>query len=267
VAESHTPIRPDHRRTVNNDDQEKVGWPIDTESEFRTEYGNATEPYTTETGTGDKQNGTEQESAMELAGKEWLQWVEESSATEKRLMILRGLPGSGKSTLARELAGKDGIIFSTDDLFYINGRYVFDRSKLGEYHERNRENARQAMLIEISPVVIDNTNTTAWEMKPYVELAQSLGYEVAILEPSTPWKFDCAELARRNSHGVPHDKIERMLERYEHHITVESILASQPPNKDRYMYVFKCRFCVVLIVSSMFCILHFKSKCVYSCGG
>ena len=101
VAESHTPIRPDHRRTVNNDDQEKVGWPIDTESEFRTEYGNATEPYTTETGTGDKQNGTEQESAMELAGKEWLQWVEESSATEKRLMILRGLPGSGKSTLAR----------------------------------------------------------------------------------------------------------------------------------------------------------------------
>ena len=33
--------------------------------------------------------------------------------------------------------------------------------------------AREAMLIENSPVVIDNTNTSAWEMKPYVDIVST----------------------------------------------------------------------------------------------
>ena len=53
------------------------------------------------------------------------------------------------------------------------------------------------------------------------------------MEPTTPWKFDCAELARRNSHGVSRDKIEKMLTRYDHNVTIDAILASQPPGRDR----------------------------------
>ena len=70
-------------------------------------------------------------------------------------------------------------------------RYIFDASKLGEYHDLNKEKgkprgvflvrfsssfvpaAREAMLIENSPVVIDNTNTSAWEMKPYVDIVST----------------------------------------------------------------------------------------------
>ena len=36
--------------------------------------------------------------------------------------------------------------------------------------------AREAMLLEISPVVIDNTNASSWEMKPYIEMVQTYMY-------------------------------------------------------------------------------------------
>lgn len=40
-------------------------------------------------------------------------------------------------------------------------------------------------------------------------------------------------LCRRNSHGVPRESIERMAERYERNVTVESILSSQHPPERR----------------------------------
>ena len=52
---------------------------------------------------------------------------------------MRGVPGSGKSTLAKELAGKNGIIYSTDDFFMQNGLYVFDAKMIGHNHEQNQK--------------------------------------------------------------------------------------------------------------------------------
>lgn len=54
---------------------------------------------------------------------------------DKRLIIMRGISGSGKSTLAKELAGKNGLIFSTDEFFMNNGEYVFDVAKLHWAHK------------------------------------------------------------------------------------------------------------------------------------
>ena len=36
---------------------------------------------------------------------------------------------------------------------------------------------------------------------------------------------------RRNSHGVPRQSLEKMLERYDHRVTLESIIVSQPPER------------------------------------
>uniref|UniRef100_A0A8B9IQ73 Uncharacterized protein n=1 Tax=Anser cygnoides TaxID=8845 RepID=A0A8B9IQ73_ANSCY len=47
-----------------------------------------------------------------------------------------------------------------------------------------------------SPVIIDNTNIHAWEMKPYVMMARENSYEVIFREPDTPWKFNVHELTR-----------------------------------------------------------------------
>jgi hypothetical protein len=70
------------------------------------------------------------------------------------------------------------------------------------------------MAAGVSLIVCDNTNMRLSEAKPYVDLADRYGYSVEIKEPQTPWKLDAEELARRNTHGVPLDVIEGMIENY-----------------------------------------------------
>ncbi|NXP77547.1 N4BP2 protein, partial [Ramphastos sulfuratus] len=149
------------------------------------------------------------------------------------LVLLRGVPGSGKSYLARTLLedNPDGIILSTDDYFCKNGQYHYDPDCLGEAHDWNRKRAKEAFEMRISPIIIDNTNIQAWEMKPYVTLAQQFKYKVMFREPDTWWKFKPKELEKRNVHGVPKEKIKRMLERYERCLSVSSILNSSVPDQ------------------------------------
>ncbi|XP_040442999.1 NEDD4-binding protein 2 isoform X2 [Falco naumanni] len=149
------------------------------------------------------------------------------------LVLLRGVPGSGKSYLARALLEDNpgGIILSTDDYFYKHGQYHYDPDCLGEAHDWNRKRAKEAFEMRISPIIIDNTNIQAWEMKPYVSLAQQFKYKVMFREPDTWWKFKPKELERRNIHGVSKEKIRSMLERYECCLTVSSILGSSVPDK------------------------------------
>ncbi|KAM6150123.1 NEDD4-binding protein 2 [Erethizon dorsatum] len=149
------------------------------------------------------------------------------------LVLLRGLPGSGKSFLARTLQedNPSGVILSTDDYFYINGQYQFDVKYLGEAHEWNHNRAKEAFEKKISPIIIDNTNLQAWEMKPYVALSQKHKYKVLFREPDTWWKFKPKELARRNVHGISKEKITRMLEHYQHFVSVPIIMSSSVPEK------------------------------------
>ncbi|XP_010293564.1 PREDICTED: NEDD4-binding protein 2 [Phaethon lepturus] len=149
------------------------------------------------------------------------------------LVLLRGVPGSGKSYLARTLLEDNpgGIILSTDDYFYKCGQYHYEPDCLEEAHDWNRKRAKEAFEMRISPIIIDNTNIQAWEMKPYVTLAQQFKYKVMFREPDTWWKFKPKELERRNIHGVSKEKIKRMLERYERCLTVSSILDSSVPDK------------------------------------
>ncbi|XP_070798911.1 NEDD4-binding protein 2-like 1 isoform X2 [Pituophis catenifer annectens] len=63
--------------------------------------------------------------------------------------------------------------------------------------------ARKAMKKGKSPVIIDNTNIHAWEMKPYAIMALENRYEVIFREPDTRWKFHVRELASpSNLNGV-----------------------------------------------------------------
>ncbi|XP_074024141.1 NEDD4-binding protein 2-like 2 isoform X1 [Numenius arquata] len=160
---------------------------------------------------------------------------ERFSLSQKWLLILRGLPGSGKSTLSRILLGqsRDGIVFSTDDYFRQQDGYTYNAAQLGDAHDWNQKRAKQAMEQGKSPVIIDNTNTQAWEMKPYVEVALEKGYRVEFHEPDTWWKFDPEELEKRNKHGVTREKIAQMLERYEYQISIPIVMNSVvPPHKN-----------------------------------
>uniref|UniRef100_A0A8D2CY36 NEDD4-binding protein 2-like 2 n=1 Tax=Sciurus vulgaris TaxID=55149 RepID=A0A8D2CY36_SCIVU len=152
---------------------------------------------------------------------------------QKLLILLRGLPGSGKTTLSRILLGqsRDGIVFSTDDYFHHQDGYRYNVNQLGDAHDWNQNRAKQAIDQGRSPVIIDNTNTQAWEMKPYVEMAIGKGYRVEFHEPETWWKFDPEELEKRNKHGVSRKKIAQMLDRYEYQMSISIVMNSVEPSQ------------------------------------
>ncbi|RVE65017.1 hypothetical protein OJAV_G00132080 [Oryzias javanicus] len=147
------------------------------------------------------------------------------------LILMRGLPGSGKSTMARELlsSGPSGIILSTDDYFAQKNNYRYDPQLLGAAHEWNHRRARDALCDGRSPIIIDNTNLEAWEMKPYVKMALEKGYKVDFCEPDTSWKFDPYELEKRNKHGVNREKIAQMMDRFCFPISIDVVMNSQEP--------------------------------------
>ena len=144
----------------------------------------------------------------------------------KLLSICRGCPGSGKSYLARSL---DGLVLSTDDFFMKNGKYIFEPSLIAQAHAWNQKRARKAMQDGFEHIIIDNTNTKLWEMKPYVEMAERFGYQVEFIESKTPWAKDSKECAIRNTHGVPEKVIERMIGGYDSDASIASCLAAKAP--------------------------------------
>jgi predicted kinase len=136
--------------------------------------------------------------------------------TMGKVIIMRGLPGSGKSTMADRLAEENGgVIFSTDNYFMHNGNYLFDASKLGAAHAWNQRKYQEALERGEEYVIVDNTNTTMREMRPYIKLAGYLGYSVEIMEPDNPERFHVDLCFVRNTHGVPFAAIENMLNRWQ----------------------------------------------------
>uniref|UniRef100_A0ACB8FGT2 Uncharacterized protein n=1 Tax=Sphaerodactylus townsendi TaxID=933632 RepID=A0ACB8FGT2_9SAUR len=138
-------------------------------------------------------------------------------------------PGEGNCRILLG-QGHDGIVYSTDDYFsQQDGCWSYNIAQLGAAHDWNQNRAKQAMDQGRSPIIIDNTNTQAWEMKPYVEAALEKGYRVEFHEPDTWWKFDPEELEKRNKHGVSREKIIQMLERYEYRVSIPIVINSVLP--------------------------------------
>lgn len=145
-----------------------------------------------------------------------------------KLILMRGCPGSGKSFLANKLRQEyisNGIscsIYSTDNFFIKNGVYIFDPTKIGVYHRRNIKHVSEAMHDKLDVIIVDNTNTVWKELKKYCALALAHDYDVEFVEPETSWKFDIEELVNRNTHGVPRESIQRMLDRYEDQKSIDT---------------------------------------------
>jgi len=137
----------------------------------------------------------------------------------KTLLILIGPPGSGKSTLAKsyqEAQARQGIevsIHSTDDQFMKDGKYCFDRNKLGAYHTNNLIMACKDMDHGVPIVIIDNTNVKARDYKGYVIAAKERGYTVELKKMDTDLDTCIARNAARTpDRKVPEDIVRRMWE-------------------------------------------------------
>ena len=147
----------------------------------------------------------------------------------KKLILMRGLPGSGKSFKAALLMGAAHLsspaythnIFSTDDYWEQNGKYIFVGRMIGVAHEWNQKRVKKALQAGVYTIIVDNTNTCWKEIKPYVDMAKEYGYKIELQEANTAWQFDVEKCARRNIHSVPQGAIQRMMDRWEDTLLLE----------------------------------------------
>jgi predicted kinase len=165
------------------------------------------------------------------------------SRPDQMLIVMRGIPSSGKSTKAKELAGSEGVIHSTDDVIEAQGDYreFFanmiankDFSPLSKVHSINIKNLIKSLKSGISPVILDNTNIKQNEPKEVVKSALELGLDdknIKFVDIGTGG-LSAKELADRNTHGVPLDKIEAMIASHASQgpLSIASVLGS----KDMY---------------------------------
>ena len=129
---------------------------------------------------------------------------------EKVLYIVRGVPGSGKSTFAKSLGGTH---FETDMFFMKDGEYKFDMTKIKDAHKWCQDSVNTAMIMNNTAglnktIIVSNTFTQEWEMKPYFEMADLHGYKV----------FSIIVENRHggvNEHNVPEEVLTNMKNRFE----------------------------------------------------
>ena len=159
------------------------------------------------------------------------------------LIVMRGIPGSGKSTKAKELAGSNGVIHSTDDVIESQGNYneffkqmiaSKDFTPLSRAHSTNLKNLFKSLKDGLSPVILDNTNIKQNEAKAAVKAALELGLSdnsIKFVDIGTGG-LSAQELSKRNTHGVPLDKIEAMIASHTSQgpLSVQSVMSA----KDMY---------------------------------
>ena len=137
------------------------------------------------------------------------------------VIIMSVISGAGKSTLIKDNLPKENTKVVSADHFWIqkDGSYQFDAKRLREAHNDCMKNfilAEAIMAIENAAelinktehLVVDNTNIYAWELAPYVAVAQARGCPVWIVEIRAHWE----KAYERNAHGVPEIVVKRMSE-------------------------------------------------------
>jgi HK97 family phage portal protein len=172
----------------------------------------------------------------------------ERSASQKVLVLMRGVPSSGKTYRAIELAkGNTELIFSADQFFGSSVQEYsanFNVELLSAAHKSCQGKVAEALKAGLPLAIVDNTNLTAKECLPYFTMAVANGYAVRIAEPTSSWWVEdilpylgdkeknrvhlermAVVLAKKSlqTHKVPVATIKRMLWKYELDLTVERL--------------------------------------------
>ena len=135
---------------------------------------------------------------------------------QREVVILRGASGIGKSewAAARKAENPSVIVVSAADFFETPDGYKFNPAQLPASHDACLRLFIHALRNEAPCIIVDNTNTEAWEISPYLALARLHGYTVKIrhFTPEGIPRVEAAKLlAARSKHKVPARSIGSML--------------------------------------------------------
>jgi len=144
----------------------------------------------------------------------------------RRMILIRGLPGSGKSTYAMYLQDAYNKIDKVMPMWAEadhrmhddEGNYLFDPTLLEFVHKECWKDAQRAAIEGLPCIIVSNTFSQLWEIKPYKELAMAYGYTFDVIKVTSQYG---------NTHNVPEATIQKMKDRWQYY-EGESINADTP---------------------------------------
>ena len=96
--------------------------------------------------------------------------------------------------------------FEADQYFTDTaGNYVYVQSQIKDAHATCQNCAELALMFDQN-VVVSNTFTQVWEMKPYIDMANKYGADLEVITATGEYE---------NIHNVPKEAIARMRARWE----------------------------------------------------
>jgi predicted kinase len=122
----------------------------------------------------------------------------------KTLILLRGLPGAGKNTFGKLMTNH---VVSADDYFDVVWDGVFSSDKLHDAHQWCQNIVENRMRNYWQAIVVANTFTQDWEMKVYLDFAETYKYSVHTIIVEN-------RHGSSSVHDVPQHTIEKMRKRF-----------------------------------------------------
>ena len=126
-----------------------------------------------------------------------------------KVVIMVGASGSGKTTWIEENLPHATVV-STDGFFERSGSRKFDKSLLEKAHAWAIRDFIMQCAMQAPTIVVDNTNTTAVEIAPYIAIAKA--YDAAEIQVIWLGTDNINELVRRNVHNVQEHTIRRHID-------------------------------------------------------
>jgi predicted kinase len=130
-------------------------------------------------------------------------------APRPRLVVLVGLPGSGKSTWAKH----QGVaVISSDGMRFLLADDENDQTIHADVFATVRYVLRRRLMLRRPLTIIDATNLSRRERRPYIKTAQLYDCQVEAMFFDTPVEV-CKERNRSRGRVVPDEIIDIMVGR------------------------------------------------------